>query len=208
MSLAYTISAWNRQRKWKRFLKTFHPTQEMAVLDVGFNAVEYSKTDNFLEKHYPYQDRITALGIDDPTEFQKKYPKVRAVQYDGSIFPFEDSAFDICWSNAVIEHVGSYRDQVHFLKEIRRTSMHGFITTPNKYFPIEVHTRIPFLHWLPKQWFDACLRMMGKQWATGSYMRLLSKKELKKSLHEAGISSYTIVHNRLCGLTLDFIVIW
>ncbi len=25
----------------------------------------------------------------------------------------------------------------------------AFVTTPNRWFPIEVHTRIPFVHWLP-----------------------------------------------------------
>ncbi len=208
MSLAYKISAWNRQRKWERFLEHFHPTHEMTILDIGFNATEYSDTDNYLEKHYPYPKQITALGIDDPTVFQKKYPDVQAIQYDGKVFPFKDGTFDIAWSNAVLEHVGSFDDQVAFLKEIARTSTHGFITTPNKRFPIEVHTRVPLLHWLPKRWFDAFLRVIGKTWATGKYMELLTKRQLKRALNEAGIASYTIYHNRLCGCTLDFVVIW
>ena len=208
MSFAYKISAWNRKRKWKQFQDQFHPTKEMKILDIGFNATEYSDTDNFLEKHYQYPNQITALGIDDPTEFQKKYPDVTAVQYDGKVFPFKNKQFDICWSNAVLEHVGSYGAQVLFLKEIARTSAHGFITTPNKHFPIEVHTRVPLLHWLPKQWFDAFLRFIGKEWATGDYMRLVSKKELQCCLKDAGIDSYKIIHNRLFGFTLDFIVIW
>jgi len=181
----------------------------MSVLDVGFSNKEYSDTDNFLEKHYPYPEQITALGIDEPTLFHKRYPAVRAVQYDGSIFPFPDQSFDICWSNAVVEHVGERDDQLRFLKEIRRVAQHGYITTPNKFFPVEVHTRVPLLHiLLPKRLFDRFLRYIGKGWATGSYMRLLSKRDLDRLLRDAGFTSYRIVQNRIGLWTLDFVVLF
>ena len=208
MSLAYRISEWNRKRKWQRFVKIFPQQPESRILDVGFNAIEYSGTDNFLEKKYPYPQNITALGIDDPTEFKKKYPQVKAIQYEGKIFPFKDNSFDLCWSNAVIEHVGNFQRQIEFLKEIKRTCKHGYITTPNKFFPIEVHTRVPLLHFLPKSLFDSFLRLIGKDWATGSYMSLLSKKELNLALQKAGIQEYTIYQNKLFGFTLDFVVSW
>ena len=49
---------------------------------------------------------LTALGMNEPLEFSKRYPQVKAICYDGNVFPFEDGAFDLLWSNAVIEHVG------------------------------------------------------------------------------------------------------
>ncbi|MBP9760730.1 MAG: methyltransferase domain-containing protein [Candidatus Magasanikbacteria bacterium] len=208
MSLAYKISSWNRKRKWQRFVDVFPITPEWRILDVGFNAVEYSDTDNFLEKNYPYPKQITALGIDDPKDFQKKYPQVKAIQYDGNIFPFSDTYFDVCWSNAVIEHVGNFQKQIDFLREIKRTSRHAYITTPNKLFPIEVHTRVPLLHFFPKSVFDAFLRLIKKEWATGSYMSLLSKKELELALKKAGIENFYIYQNKLFGFTLDFVVVW
>jgi hypothetical protein len=48
MSLAYKISAYNRMRKWQLFLTEFAPTPTLRVLDVGFDAKEYSNTDNFI----------------------------------------------------------------------------------------------------------------------------------------------------------------
>lgn len=208
MSFAYTISGYNRRRKWRLFNRAMQPRPEARVLDVGFSNEEYSETDNFLEKYYPYQKQITALSIEPSDKFTKRYPGVTAVTYDGGRFPFADKEFDIAWSNAVIEHVGSREDQVNFLREIHRTAQAGFVTTPNKWFPIEVHTRTPLLHWLPKNIFDAYLRLVGKKWATGTYMKLLSVREIKKMLHEAGIDEYTIVKNKLFGFTLDFVVIW
>jgi SAM-dependent methyltransferase len=207
MSLGYVVSGWNRRRKWKLFLHEMSPTHGTTVLDVGFSEVEHSITDNFLEKHYPFPNRITALSTDVPVEFLKRYPQVRAVHYKGDVFPFPDHSFDLCWCNAVLEHVGGWKKQARFTQEIKRVAKKAFITTPNRYFPIEVHTRTPLLHWLPKPIFESYLRLIGKEWASGEYMHLLSEYELKTLLAEAGIGGYKIIRNRLLGWTLDFVVI-
>jgi SAM-dependent methyltransferase len=209
MSLAYKISGFNRRRKWNLFWQEIKPQPEEKILDIGFSEEEYSATDNFLEKNYPYLDQVTALGVDEAKNFKKSYPHVNTVIYDGKRFPFSDNTFDICWSNAVIEHVGDKERQVLFLKEIYRVGKKVFITTPNRFFPVEIHTRVPALHWfLPKKWFDTFLILIKKKWATGDYMNLLSLNELKCLLHEAGINNYKIVKNRLLFFTLDFVIIW
>ncbi|HPI67367.1 MAG TPA: class I SAM-dependent methyltransferase [bacterium] len=206
MSIAYKISALNREKKWRLFNKLLNPAPTTTILDVGFSENEYSKTDNFLEKNYPYPHNITALGIDTPKKFLERYPRVKALKYDGKKFPFDNKEFDICWSNAVIEHVGDTDAQIFFLKEIQRVAKRSFITTPNKYFPIEVHTHTPLLHFLPKRIFDKYLSLIGKRWATGNYMNLLALKELKTMLHHAGISTYKIIRNKFLFFTLDFII--
>lgn len=206
MTIAHKISGYNRRRKWKLFNKLFKITTQLTILDIGYSDQEYSPNDNFLEKNYPYPEKITALGIDMPKEFIKRYPKVKVVNYEGNKFPFNDNDFDICWSNAVIEHVGNKQKQIDFLKEIRRVGKSGFITTPNRYFPVEVHTRIPFLHYLPKKYFDKFLVLIGKKWASGDYMNLLSLKDLKIILKQAGIKDYKIIKNKLLFFTIDFIV--
>lgn len=206
MSLAYKISRFNRERKWKIFNKLFKASSKATILDVGFTDDEYATTDNFFEKHYPYPQNITALGIEEPIKFAKRYPLVKVVKYDGERFPFVDKTFDLCWSNAVIEHVGDRKKQLYFLKEIRRVANSTFMTTPNKFFPVEVHTRIPLLHLLPKKIFDKFLTLIGKKWAVGDYMNLLSLGDLKGLLRDAGISDYKIIKNKLLFFTLDFIV--
>ena len=151
------ISAFNRARKFNYFLERIKPLPTDSILDVGFNDVEYSDVDNYLEKHYPYQSRITALEIGGNEHFSKRYSEVKVVLYDGKIFPFEDKSFDIGWSNAVIEHVCNQDAQLLFIKELFRTCKQVYFTTPNRYFPVELHTRIPLLHWLPKPVFDSIL---------------------------------------------------
>lgn len=207
MSIANTLSAWNRRRKWELFLGDIAPKPEHTVLDVGFSNLEYSPTDNYIEKHYSYPERIVALGIEPSNQFELRYPSVRAVQYDGVVFPFRDKEFDICWSNAVIEHVGGAREQLALLREIKRTAKRMFITTPNRNFPVEVHTRTLLLHLLPKRMFDAHLRAVRKDWAAGTYMHLLRERDLRKLLEQAGISDYHLVKNRLLGFTMDFVIV-
>ncbi|MEO1377925.1 MAG: class I SAM-dependent methyltransferase [Cyanobacteria bacterium J06635_10] len=231
MSLAYKVSGWNRKRKWETFLKEIQPTAKNTILDIGFSEEEYSDTDNFLEKHYPQTEQITALCLETPeaylhargdADFQvpesaialkkkqasKRYPQLEIVTYDGKTFPFTDKTFDICWSNAVLEHVGDNQEQINFLKEIKRVAKKAFITTPNRYFPVEVHTRIPLLHFLPKKIFDRFLHFIGKGWAADEYMYLLSLSDLCKRLEAAGITKYKIIKNRLLLFTLDFVVVF
>lgn len=203
-SLAYGISRRNRDKKWKFFLKTFAPRPEDTVLDVGFSENEYSATDNYIEKHYPYRERLTGLGVDRPERIRERYPLARFVQYAGAEMPFEDKRFDIGWSNAVVEHVGDRPAQVRFVRELARVSKSFFFTTPNLFFPVEVHTRTPFLHWFGKGALDPYLRLIGKEWATGDYMHLLSRRALEGILDEAGVSERTVVANRLGGFVLDF----
>ena len=208
MSIAYKISSYNRRRKWKMFLDIFRPTSKTTVLDVGVSDSESNDLENYFEKNYPYLDNVTALSIETPLKFSERYPRIKAVKYDGEKFPFKDGTFDICWSNAVIEHVGTRARQEMFLKEIKRVSNTAFITTPNRCFPIEVHTRTPLLHFLPKNIFDRYLCAIGKNWATGSYMNLLSIRDLRELLESAGISNYRIIKNKLLLFTLDFVVIF
>lgn len=205
MGLAQRLSTYNRTRKWSEFLSLVEPRAGMRVLDVGYTEKEYQAADNFLEKHYPYPEDITALGVDEPVLFQRRYPKVRALRYGGGKFPFEDKSFDIAWSNAVIEHVGDAKAQTLFLAEIVRVSKFAFVTTPNRGFPIEVHTRLPFLHWLPKPVFDRILVAIGKDWAAGNYMHLLNERDFRKRLADVGVADYRFLRNRLAGFTIDFV---
>ena len=202
------ISGWNRARKWQHFRDEIPLTEELVVLDVGFSTAEYQDADNFIEKHYPFPHRLTALTLDDPNSAAARYPDVRIVRYDGRTMPFADREFDVVWSNAVLEHVGGAERQIAFLRELDRVGTRHFITTPNRWFPVEVHTRVPLLHWLPKPYFDAYLRRRGHDWAAGEYMHLLGRGQLACMLRRAGIEKFHIRRNRVLGSTLDFIVTW
>jgi SAM-dependent methyltransferase len=207
MSLASMLQRFNRDRKWRLFNEQFTTTAALRVLDVGVTDKEFTPSDNYLEKHYPYPNMITALAVEEPQRFREKYPAVKALAYDGKRIPFADGSFDVCWSNAVIEHVGDRPQQLAFLKELIRSSKSVFFTTPNRYFPVETHTRTPVLHWLPKRVFDAYLRLVGKEWAAGDYMHLLGWSDIRDLLRTVGVKNWFVHRNKLLGFTLDFVVV-
>lgn len=205
--IAGIISKTNRKKKWEVFLRVIKITNTTKILDVGYTSIEVLGTENFLENNYPYPENITAIGVESPVEFVKRYPNIKAIQYDGKTFPFNDMEFDICWSNAVLEHVGNKQQQENFIKEAIRVSKVCFLTTPNKYFPIEVHTYTPFHFLLPKKIFDKYLHLIGKSWATGDYMNLLSRQDIIKMIENSNITDYTIIKNRFFFFTMDYIII-
>jgi hypothetical protein len=160
------------------------------------------------KRHYPFPENLTALGLELPDDGADRFPGVTLKTYDGRRFPFADDEFDICWSNAVVELVGQRSRQVLFLREIKRVARVGFVTTPNRRFPFEPHTRTPLLHLLSSRLFEADLRCIGKDWATGNYMTLLGAADLRAFLAEAGITRYRLFRNRIAGLTMDFVIIF
>lgn len=198
----------SRTKKLNQFLNFLKPSSTDTILEVGVEDMEYSPASNFLVKNYPYRHNITALGIGELSKFRKTYPDVSIVSYDGRTFPFRKNQFDIAHSNAVIEHVGPFEAQEMFLKEIVRVSNRGMITTPNKYFPVEIHTKIPLLHWTEKKKFDRFLRWIGKDWATDNYMHLLGENDLRLLTKSIGLTNYRIIKNRFLGFVMTFSLIW
>ena len=70
MRLADSISLRSRQRKLRLLLDELRPTPETSVLDVGADELGFGEVDgcgtmNFFEEHYPWPERITALGLHD-----------------------------------------------------------------------------------------------------------------------------------------------
>jgi len=196
------VSLRSRRRKLRLFLEELHPTAETSVLDVGADELAFGEGDgcgtlNFFEEHYPWRERITALGLHDGTGFRARYPTVRYVQGDACALPFADDEFDIVFSNAVIEHVGDRERQQQLVSEAVRVGRRVFITTPNRRFPVEIHTRLPLVHWLPDQLAHRVYGAVGKGFATE--IRLLTKDSL-----EALFPGHVRIVN--LGLTLVAIV--
>lgn len=66
-----------------------------------------------------------------------------------NVAQFADSAFEVVFSNSVIEHVGEEDKQQEFAKEVRRLGDKYWVQTPSIWFPIEAHTGMPFWFFMP-----------------------------------------------------------
>jgi hypothetical protein len=77
-------------------------------------------------------------------------------------------------------------------------SRNSFITTPNRWYPIEFHTVLPLVHWLPPDTFRALLKKLKMDfYAQESNLNLLTEKELIDLL-PSGVTVKTY-HFRLLG---------
>lgn len=177
------ISLRSRRKKYALFLKDCQPTPATTILDVGVGALadEGERGENFLEAWYPHPERITALGIGDLSSVQRSNPKVTVVTYDGGRFPFPDRAFDIVFSNAVLEHVGNATAQRAWVAECCRVGRTVFLTTPAREFPVDSHTLIPFAHYLPLRARNAIYRALGRRnEAAPGALTLLTRRALRR----------------------------
>ena len=107
-----------------------------------------------------------------------RVPGVEVVVAAAEALPFADDAFDLYFSNAVIEHVGGEERQRAFVAEALRVARRVFLTTPNRWFPIEVHTRLPLVHWLPERAAARAYDVARRPWAKDN--RLLGPAELRR----------------------------
>ena len=169
-SLPVKIAGYQRKKMYEEFLSYADIKKGETILDVGVTSDQTYDSSNYLEAWYPEKSDITAVGIDDAKFLEDKYKGLTFVQANGLDLPFEDQSFDAVHSSAVLEHVGSFENQVKFIQECARVSKKTiFLTTPNRWFPVEFHTVLPLLHWLPKKTFRWVLRGIG--------MEMLSKEE-------------------------------
>ncbi len=89
-------------------MEVIRPRPEARVLDVGVTSDERYSESNYFEQMYPFPDNITCVGTEDGSHLARRYPGLsyRQVQ-SGDPLPFRDAEFDVVFSNAVLEHVGS-----------------------------------------------------------------------------------------------------
>jgi 2-polyprenyl-3-methyl-5-hydroxy-6-metoxy-1,4-benzoquinol methylase len=198
------VSSHVRKQMFNVFMKAVRPDSETRVVDVGVSTYARGAS-NFFEALYPYSYRITAVGLSGTSYLVEKYPGLTYLSTNALSLPFEDESFDVAVSWAVIEHIGSRERQRAFIRELSRVSKVFVIATPNRWYPIEFHTVLPLLHWLPPQTFRNTLKTLRMPfYASEETLNLLDEKALQTLMPE-GISSKCF-YIRLMGMVSNLLV--
>lgn len=189
------------------FEETFCITPQTRILDVGGSPLIW--------QFARLRPRLTILNF--PSALEPKHPGSDLVGADGRMLPFKDNAFDIVFSNSVIEHVGTREDQQQFANEVSRVGRQYWIQTPNRGFPIELHLMLPLIHYFPKPVQRAVITrftvwqylIRPDEAERRSYINhfLSELNLLEASQLQSLFPNATIVRERMGGLTKSLIAV-
>jgi Methyltransferase domain len=141
------IRPYFRRARMRLLEQSLHPTAGTRVLDVGGS-----------QHNWEYVSELPQVTLANIERVSDRDPRFQYQEFDARRMPLPDGAFDIAYSNSVIEHVGDFSDQIACAAEIRRVAPRYFVQTPNKYFPVEPHYACLFIHWLPQPIYRRLLR--------------------------------------------------
>jgi 2-polyprenyl-3-methyl-5-hydroxy-6-metoxy-1,4-benzoquinol methylase len=180
-----------------------------SVLDIGTTNDLENESSNYLVKNIKNIKIFKSLSNQkiDSKFFQKTLNKsITEELNDHDISTFSS---DVVISNATIEHVGNVKNQLKKISNTIKLSKKIFIiTTPNRYHPIDFHTKIPLIHWFPKKIHRKILSLLGLNFfAKEENLNLLSKNNLEFLLSHFKNIEYKIHHIKLMNFKSNFIII-
>lgn len=191
----------------KRFLffeeKIKNLSKPITILDIG-GTVRFWADEGYHEKDV----LITIINL---STADSGYSNIRVIAGDAcDLSLFKDKAFDIAFSNSLIEHLYTKANQTKMANEAIRVGKFFFIQTPNRYFPFEPHFKFPFFQFLP-QFLQVFLQTKtslingvryNRDYALNivKEIRLLTKSEMKALFPKSNIRIETFL-----GMTKSFI---
>ena len=200
--LARRIQLDFRKRRMQQFEREFGLKSDHKLIDIGGTPGNWSLVD--------VQPEILLVNIDEDVW---ERGRIRKVKGDATRLEFGDNSFDIAYSNSVIEHVGGWPEIAAFAREIRRVAPQYYVQTPNKWFPLEVHFHMLFLHWLPFRIARHLVRYLSLfGWTMNPTqarideklrnINLLSEAQVKELFPDA-----RIFKERFLGMTKSFVAV-
>jgi SAM-dependent methyltransferase len=203
-----SLAARMRRRRFALFCALLEgPPKAASVLDVG-------GTLEFWQAMGDIPPGLTVTLLNRNAQSRSLPQGFRAVTGDArALTDFAPGAFDVVFSNSVIEHVGGFDDQRRMAAEVRRVGKRYFVQTPNRWFPIEPHFLLPYFQFYPQPLQVA----LTQHFALGWYPRIPEREqamrhvELHRLLTAGELRSLfpdaRIHRERFAGLTKSLIAI-
>ena len=161
------------------------------VLDIGTTNDTKNNSSNFIVKNLKNIENFNSISDQLITSsfFKKKLQK--SIIENFSEYEIENFKSDLVVSNATIEHVGNYNNQKTMVSNmIKLSKKMVIISTPYRYHPLEFHTKIPFIHWLPKKIHRKILKKFNLDfYSKEENLNLLSKSDLISFIENEEIRS-------------------
>jgi hypothetical protein len=178
------------------------------ALDIGTTSDDKNASSNTVIKNIKNIKKFKCISDQMVTSnfFSKTLKKSITEEFsENELYKFSS---DLVISNATIEHVGGVLNQKKMIENIIKLTKKIFvITTPNRSYPIEFHTKIPLIHWFPKSIYQKILKFLGLSfYANEENLNLLSVDELKKILNSQKIA-YEIKFLKLFFFKSNIIII-
>ncbi len=132
----------------------------------GFLSIGLHKTSGAKINGFDVSESYLALGnglLERNPELQEH---VSFERHDYLEEPLPESAFDVVLLNNTLHYIVGRRNQMKAMRNIYQSMKPGgrlFTFQPNRWHPIESFTKMPFVHWLPRQIGTAWSRRRGKR---------------------------------------------
>ena len=185
-----------------------------SVLDVGSTKDNLNKSSNYFARRLSDTASVT-LFSDQPIDPQRDidFSVAGVLVGDATRIGPEVGNYDLVLSSATIEHVGSVDNQRRMIAScIRAAKRYVVITTPNRWHPLEFHTQIPLLHWLPRRLHRRLLRLVDFHFfADENNLNLLDRHQLQTMItvndQRERVKSCRLETIRLCGFVSNLVFI-
>jgi ubiquinone/menaquinone biosynthesis C-methylase UbiE len=173
-----------RSQKCDLFFDVLRPRSGDSLLDVGGG----TGINGEFARIYRHFTVVKIVNLDPQVMEEEGLEHVKCEIADGCSLPFPDRSFDWVFSNAVIEHVGGAYRQQRFAEEIRRVARRGyFVATPDRHFPIDPQTLLPFYQFLSPEWQRRVCRFSPCYMRHYAPLDLLSAGALRALFPEATV---------------------
>jgi hypothetical protein len=154
------------------------------------------------------------VNVDEKCQSDQMRGNLRFARGDGRhLESVSDLAYDIAFSNSVIEHVGHKEDREAFATEVRRVGKSYYVQTPSSTFPIEPHLLSPFVHWLPRRVQEKVIR----HWTIWGLVAKPTPADIERFLDGTELLSFRefkalfpdaeIIRERFLGMTKSYIAV-
>jgi len=202
-----SVVYWHRQKMYQNLSSVLNDSNYKSILDIGSTSDTGKSSNAFL--HFLRADKIVSISDQEIMgTTRKQFPHVQFKKDNGLKLSIENSSFDLVFSNAVIEHVGNLQNIEQFINEAVRVAKHRVVLiTPNRWFFLETHTKLLFLHWIPAKYFRFILKKIGMEFfSLEENLNLLSKSMLHSALSRQNIENFSLRYVNFLGYPSNIVV--